>query len=90
MALRLVEILLPAGLKDRLQPIVEEAAPLGHWSQPTDDGRLRTSVVVQAEDTERLLDALSAAFAFFPEFRAVVLATEATLPRPIVTSPTLT
>jgi uncharacterized hydrophobic protein (TIGR00341 family) len=82
MALRLVEILLPAGENRRLQQIVEEARPIGHWRQPAEDECQRTSVVVRAEQTESLLDALSAAFASYPEFRVVVLATEAVLPRP--------
>jgi uncharacterized hydrophobic protein (TIGR00341 family) len=82
MALRLVEIVLPAGENRRLQQIVEEARPIGHWRQPADDDCQRTSVLVRAEQTEALLDALSAAFASYSEFRVVVLATEALLPRP--------
>ncbi len=82
MALRLVEIVLPAGEKRRLGQILEEVGPHGHWSQQAEGECHRTSVVVRAEDTERLLDALAAAFSSYPEFRAVVLATEAVLPRP--------
>jgi uncharacterized hydrophobic protein (TIGR00341 family) len=82
MPLRLVEILLPAGERRRLQQIVEAARPLGSWSQPAEDECQRTSVVIRAEETEGLLDALSAAFTSYPEFRVIVLATEAVLPRP--------
>jgi uncharacterized hydrophobic protein (TIGR00341 family) len=82
MPLRLVEILLPAGERRRLQQILEAAHPLGSWSHPADDECQRTSVVVRAEGTEGLLDALSTAFSSYPEFRVVVLATEAVLPRP--------
>lgn len=80
MALRLIEIVLPVGERNRLQGIIDEVGSAGQWGHAEVDAGFRTSVLVQAEDAERLLDALSAAFTAHPTFRAVVLEPEAVLP----------
>lgn len=92
MALRLVEIRLPADAEEDYRSIVEEHSPREAWKEPGlevatgDEGEemklLRFNIVLEAEEAEPLLDDLEKSFASREGFRMLLLPVEASIPRP--------
>lgn len=92
MALRLVEVRLPADAEERYRSILEEHSPREAWKEPGvevttgDEGEepelLRFNIVVEAGEAEPLLDELEKAFASREEFGMLLLPVEASIPRP--------
>jgi uncharacterized hydrophobic protein (TIGR00341 family) len=82
LALRLIQIVLPAGERRRLETVLAETPLLGRWSRSLDDDLLMTSAMVSAEHAEALLDSLEGLFSSYEEFRAVVLEPSAVVPKP--------
>ena len=82
MALRLIEVLLPEGMEYRLKEVMKDKTDLGIWHERLSDDRLASRILVRSEKTEELLDLLESNFSTIEGFRVVLLAVEATLPRP--------
>lgn len=82
MPLRLIEAWLPEA---RLQETLEAFGDVGVegvWHEPAAEGRVILRVLVEATSTEAVTDELHRRFQFGRDFRVVVLAVEAALPRP--------
>jgi uncharacterized hydrophobic protein (TIGR00341 family) len=88
MALRVLQVTVPEPLADTVGEIVEGL----HDPEPVDtsvwrgEGCRRFDLILEARDTEHVLDLLSDRFGESEGFRVVVLPVEATLPRPPVTT----
>jgi uncharacterized hydrophobic protein (TIGR00341 family) len=79
-ALRLIEVLLPAEEGPRLDETLAKDGVVAHWSEQISEHQILVRVLLQVEDTETFLDQLEAKFAGI-DFRAVLVPVEATLPR---------
>ena len=82
MALRYVEIVLPCSECDTVQAWVEELEVVDLWHGRIDDQRMTVCAVVEAGQTEPLLDAFERRMGALDGFRAIVQLVEATIPRP--------
>jgi len=85
MALRLVEIVVPAGrTDDALETIHDEAGEhhRGLWRLPLQDDRTLIRLLLDAERCESLLDSLGRRHDDDDGFRITLLPVEATVPRP--------
>jgi uncharacterized hydrophobic protein (TIGR00341 family) len=80
--LRLLEIYLPLGAREDFHRILEGKDPIALWQQEVPDHRLLFRVIVPSENVEPLLDALQKRFSSVDGFRVIVLAVEASVPRP--------
>lgn len=80
MALRLVEIRIPADRTDTLRSVLDDADLVDAWSVGSDDDTHTHRALVRSEAVEALTDALSDRLAG-DGLRIVLLAVEATLPR---------
>jgi uncharacterized hydrophobic protein (TIGR00341 family) len=81
MALRIVEIVIDPGNEENVKEAVKDLEVQDIWfSRPSDD-KLSIRILVKADQTEKLIDALSQRFAIFQNFRLVIIPVEATLPR---------
>jgi len=87
MALRLLEIVLPADQKDALREILDDVPVLCDLRQSLLDGQLQASVLVDADDTGEAVDAIDARFGRIDGFRLIMLPVEGTLPRPVEPEP---
>jgi uncharacterized hydrophobic protein (TIGR00341 family) len=81
MALRLIEIFLPDGNPDQWRERLKSDKVIGSWVEQLSDDQVLMRVLLRVEDTEKFLDELENWFSG-TEFRAVLLAVEATVPRP--------
>lgn len=87
MALRILEVRVPAGSAGEVtREMIEEYAALDVWEETSgstpDSGPLsRFRVLVDAADTEPILDELERRFGDEEEFRVLILPVEAALPR---------
>lgn len=82
MPLRLVEIILPPHLVEKLAQYPNQQALIGRWDDPLDSERLLIRILVESERAEELLDFLDSRFAQASEYRVMLIPVEATLPRP--------
>jgi uncharacterized hydrophobic protein (TIGR00341 family) len=82
MVLRLIEVLLPEGIGDRVKEIIKDKTDLGIWQERVSDARIASRILVRSEKTEGLLDLLESNFSTVEGFRVILLPVEATLPRP--------
>lgn len=85
MALRMLEIYLPSERSDEIRDILEqdaECACLGLWQYSLSDGQSLVKTLIDSAETEAAIDALNKRFSSLEGFRLVLLAVEATLPRP--------
>jgi uncharacterized hydrophobic protein (TIGR00341 family) len=82
MALRLIEVLLPEGIENRLKEIIKDKTDLGVWQEYLSDNQVANHILVRSEKTEELLDLLESNFSTIEGFRVILLPVEATLPRP--------
>lgn len=81
MALRFVEIFIPAEKEAKLFELLSEFDSLNIVQKETAENLLHTKVLLNAEHTEVLMDRLSARFAHTKNFRIVIVAVQATIPR---------
>ncbi len=81
MALRLVEIIVPADQAGAVREVVEEAQIGGPWHETLDDGRILVRLVLEAEKTGPIVDQFEQRFGGGEHFQLVILAVEAALPR---------
>lgn len=82
MALRLAEVVVPASDAEALDEILDEQPVVDHWTYEVGDDLIAARILVATEDTESLTDLLADRFGKRDGFRTVLLAVEATLPRP--------
>jgi len=86
-AMRLLEIVLPADQKDAFREVLEAVPVVCDQRQSVQDGQFQASVLVDAEKTAAIVDAVDASFGRMEGFRLIILAVEATLPRPVEPEP---
>lgn len=79
MALRLIEAVLPAGTD--VDPVLADAEVIGRWTEALDDQLALVRVLVPAERTEAISDALCDRFGAADSFRLMLLPVEGTLPK---------
>lgn len=82
MALRLVDIYLPDGSKEKIEDLFEEFSTAGIWHEHTSDHLDHVQILLREEDVEPVLDLLEQKFSGVRDFRANLLVVEATIPRP--------
>ena len=81
MAERLITVLTREPVPELLAD-VSDAAVKSRWERRTEDGRYETSILVEVGDSEGVMDALHGRFEREDEYRLVLIAVEASLPRP--------
>jgi uncharacterized hydrophobic protein (TIGR00341 family) len=81
MALRIVEVILDSGNEENVRDAVKDIDVVEMWCSPTSKGRLAVKLLVKAETSEALMDALSQRFEAFQIFRLIITPVEATLPQ---------
>ncbi len=82
MALRLIEVFLPAEEKNRLEEILKDHKILGSWQEELSEGKILTKLLLPAEQTGEVLDLLEKHFTSVEDFRIVLLPVEASIPQP--------
>jgi len=82
MPLRLIEAVVPQDAAPDLGPLVDDGTVLGVWKTVDADDRLIMRVLTTLEQTETLIDRFENECSGSPDFRLVLLAVEATIPRP--------
>jgi uncharacterized hydrophobic protein (TIGR00341 family) len=80
MALRLIEVFLPAEHGPRLQESLTRDAVVAHWTEQISEQQILVRILLQVQDTEPFLDRLEDSLAG-TDFRAVLVSVEATIPR---------
>ncbi len=81
MPLRLLELAVSEEDAARLPELLREQPALGVWKSGATDGGVMVRILLDAEHVEALSDTLLDSFGGGPEFRMILLAVEATLPR---------
>ena len=82
MALRLVEIILPADKREELEKLLKSAPCIDTWIQPISDEQISAKMLLPADQTESLLNSLDKRFSLLEGFRLVLLPVQASIPRP--------
>jgi len=84
MASRLLQIYLPRGADPEAEGVLEEADVLASWKEPANDGDSGAvlHMLFPTEETESVMDRFEAAYGEREGFAVVLLAVEASLPRP--------
>jgi uncharacterized hydrophobic protein (TIGR00341 family) len=81
MALRLVEIILPAGNEDTVEEVIENLKIEEMWHLGVSGGRTMSRVLISSEQSEALMDALDSRFSNVDGFRVIIHPISASLPR---------
>lgn len=81
MALRFVEIFIPAEKESELFELLDGYDSITVVQKEISNQLLHTKLLLNAEHTEQLLDRLEARFARIDNFRIVIVAVQATIPR---------
>jgi uncharacterized hydrophobic protein (TIGR00341 family) len=79
--LRMMEIIVPESDIRELNRMLEEAHGVEPWSEILDNERGRVRVLLPTGRTEEVMDLLQQRFGMKPEFRVMLLAVQATLPK---------
>lgn len=82
MALRLIEVTIPVEGGERIPELLDDVSVIDCWTVASGDERAHLRVLVEADETEALSDALVDAFGTSDVFRLVALSAETTLPSP--------
>ena len=82
MALRLIEIIIPAENLDQLVNLLQEEELQDVWTDPLTAGKARARVLIQANETEALSDLVRHRFGTNDGFRMMLFAVEAAVPMP--------
>lgn len=80
MALRLLQIIVPKRHDLEVLEIVGRRKPSTMWSEPTNDSRVRVSMVLPKEDCDDLIQKLDTQYSAIDGFRLIIEAIEATRP----------
>ena len=90
MALRLLDVILPEGDLDKLKGVFrEDSCRAGPWRYALEGSRRTVRVIIEAEESARLVDAIEHRCADIPGYHLVIQQVEAALPRPPEAVPTL-
>jgi uncharacterized hydrophobic protein (TIGR00341 family) len=81
MALRLIEVILQEQDEEDVRALLDEREPLEHWRIALPDGRLLVRILLEAEQSEAVLDLLETRYSGGPGQRVIILPVVATLPR---------
>ena len=81
MALRLIEMILPEEDEKVFQKVMKDFKLEHFWYEPGSENRFLVKILLQAEETEAVLDALEKQVSAKEEFRAVILTVIASVPR---------
>ncbi|GBD39398.1 hypothetical protein HRbin37_01677 [bacterium HR37] len=83
MALRLIEMFVPSSENpDSIRELLKDYPILGIWHQSLSEDSVLVKMLLEAEQTEDVLDFLEQRFSGLKGFRIVLLPVEASLPRP--------
>jgi len=82
MALRLVEVFLKDRHAGLLDDLLKSDVPAGRWTESLADGQMLVRLLIDAEQSEAILDSLEQGFSGEEDFRIVLLPVEASIPRP--------
>lgn len=82
MPLRLIEAIVPDRSPDDLQEAFDEKPILGLWAAPYGGDCTQLRILLQSEHCEAVLDWLESRYTHSDQFRTMLFAIEATLPRP--------
>lgn len=82
MPIRQIEMIVPAASAAALDELADSPDILGQWTIPMDGGMVLIRMLVETNKAEVLLDDLQSRFSQTGGYRVVMLAVEATLPRP--------
>ncbi len=80
MPLRLIEVVLPKADDEPVRALLEESV-IHSWQAPATGDGLLLKILLSAEQSETILDALEEKFGSMEGFRVVLLPVEATIPR---------
>ena len=81
MSLRMMEIIVPESDLPALNRLLEETSGVDPWSETLDGGRGRVRALLPTGRTEEVMDLLQQRFGMHDEFRVMLLAVQATLPK---------
>jgi uncharacterized hydrophobic protein (TIGR00341 family) len=81
MALRLIEVYLPAKEKNRLHELLKDHQILGSWQEGSSEGRVLAKLLLPTEKSGEVLDLLEKHFTTVEGFRIILLPVEASIPR---------
>lgn len=82
MALRLIEMALPADKEKELGTLLEGQPILSAWHDTLSDGKLLVKILLRAENAESVMDILERRFSVVEGFRVILLPVQASIPRP--------
>jgi uncharacterized hydrophobic protein (TIGR00341 family) len=82
MALRLIEVFLPAGEKNRVQKMLKDQKILGNWQEGLSQDQILVKLLLPAEESGAVLDLMEKHFSTVEGFRIILLPVEASIPRP--------
>jgi len=80
-SLRMMEIIVPESDLPALNRLLEETSGVDPWSETLDGGRGRVRALLPTGRTEEVMDLLQQRFGMHDEFRVMLLAVQATLPK---------
>jgi uncharacterized hydrophobic protein (TIGR00341 family) len=87
MALRIIEVKIPQEEKEKITELLNNDSIIESWTDQVMDNYILVRILLQAEDTESLLDNLEKKFSFTEKFRAILFPVEATIPRIVLAKP---
>ncbi|GAA5186104.1 TIGR00341 family protein [Ferrimonas gelatinilytica] len=82
MALRLMQVMIPADAESELKPLLEGCDILTSWCDDSEPARLIVQLQLPAEKSEALMDDLEECFEEHEDFQLLLLPLEAVLPHP--------
>lgn len=82
MALRLMQVVVPADRKEELYSLIRGESHIESWDQVIDEKRYKLSLLLPVENSEHLITKLELHFSNTGSFRIVLYPVEATIPRP--------
>ncbi len=81
MALRLVEVILPADRVDAVRDMLEEPPTVGPWYEILDGDLVLTRFVIDADRTDAMITQFDEKFGMVSNFQVIILPVAATMPR---------
>ncbi|MBN1434319.1 DUF389 domain-containing protein, partial [Candidatus Fermentibacterales bacterium] len=81
MSLRLVEVFIPASRLGLARSVLDEHETIEVWHEELADGHAQLHVLVEADGSEAVTDALESVLSTLDRFRVISLPVEASIPR---------
>lgn len=81
MALRLVEFSVPVDSEEQVRDMLAQDPPIEPWDESRNNSRLAVKLLLDAERTGSIVDRIEHTFGDQDEFRLIISAVEASLPR---------